>query len=206
MVGEMKEYICSDRDRCPNEKCLYRKDHTSHEHIPFHCSYIKTVQHCELVNKEGIMEDNRKGTWEDVTGECTVDDTGIAGFVEVRHDGVTVGWLGHRVESSKFQENYRMTSSLDPEDARDGNCGAFMVEHFIPDPEPEWVDVTDDCVVETSSNQGGLCARVSHRGNALAFLGTKVSDWTSDRNGYRLIAWPATGGESGGIRIEKQND
>ena len=82
------------------------------------------------------MEDNRKGTWEDVTGDCTVDDTGVAGFVEVRYDGVTVGWLGHRVESSKFQENYRMTSSLDPEDARDGDCGAFMVEHFIPDPEP----------------------------------------------------------------------
>ena len=161
------------------------------------------------------MEDNRKGTWEDVTEECTVDlDEDEVGTVNVRHPGREIrltlygnsmkpwaaqGGADFLTEEHKDEANsYRVTAN--PE------SNGFKVEHFIPDPEPEWVDVTDDCEVETSSNQGGLCARVSHKGNALAFLGTKVSDWTSDRNGYRLIAWPATGGESGGIRIEKQND
>ena len=82
------------------------------------------------------MEDNRKGTWEDVTDECIVNDDGTCGFVEVRHNGTTVGWLGHRVEGSKFQKNYRMTSNLAPEDARGGDCGKFKVEHFTPGPEP----------------------------------------------------------------------
>ena len=143
MEGVVKERICKDKGKCLNGRCLYRKAHTEHrgggrgsECLPFPCSFLGATQHCEPVNKEGIMEDNRKGTWEDVTDECIIDDNGVCGFVEVRHNGVTVGWLGHRVEGSLFQGNYRMTSSLDPEDARYGDCGKFKVEHFTPDPEP----------------------------------------------------------------------
>ena len=159
------------------------------------------------MNKEGIMGDNRKGTWEDVTEECKLRwpiGTKRGKWLELHHGGSARALLGPgAIQSYGGSGEYRIIEN--PGDTH-YTCGTFRIEHFIPDPEPEWVDVTDDCVVETSSNQGGLCARVSHRGNALAFLGTEVSDWTSDRNGYRLIAWPATGGESGGIRIEKRND
>ena len=140
MEEVMKEHICKDRDRCGNGNCNYRTAHNTYahpqEHKPFNCRFLGGTQHCEPVNKEEIMEDNRKGTWEDVTNECIVNDDGTCGFVEVRHNGTTVGWLGHRVEGSKFQKNYRMTSNLAPEDARDGDCGKFKVEHFTPDPEP----------------------------------------------------------------------
>ncbi len=105
------------------------------------------------------MEDNRKGTWEDVTEECAVDDTGHCGFVTVKHNEITVGWLGRRVEGSKFQGNYRMTST---DNGRHGDCGAFKVEHFIPDPEPV---IAYKAVIERS----GMWASVTHYHGVLVY-------------------------------------
>ena len=148
--------------------------------------------------KEGIMEDDKKGTWADVTEECAVDDTGHCGFVTVKHNEITVGWLGHRVEGSKFQKNYRMTSNLDSNDGRYGDCGAFKVEHFIPD--PEWVDVTDEMRWEKGA--AGY-ANVFHGNVCILSVGSRIHEDFGGKAGYRVTVIDE--GLAGQIKVEKRN-
>ena len=151
--------------------------------------------------KEGIMEDDKKGTWADVTEECAVDDTGHCGFVTVKHNEITVGWLGHRVEGSKFQKNYRMTSNLDSNDGRYGDCGAFKVEHFIPD--PEWVDVTEECTLRFGYTKNHVV--VVHDSVAVLSLGDKAYEERDNNaaHGYRVIF--EKNDFQGYFKVEKRN-
>ncbi len=138
MEEVMKEHICRDKDRCGNGRCNYRTAHNTcahpQEYKPFNCCFLGGTQHCEPVNKEGIMEDNRKGTWEDVTGECALHwhSYSLGGYAEVQHKGNTIAFLGTETRISD-NRNYRVVNN--------GSTGAshtgyFKVEHFIPDPEP----------------------------------------------------------------------
>ena len=93
------------------------------------------------MNKEGIMEDDRKGTWADVTGECTLkwwEDAfdGTKGHIDIQHDGQRVAIVGHQVNAdvgSAFGQRgeYRVITTPDGT-----YSGTIKVEHFIPDPEP----------------------------------------------------------------------
>ena len=89
--------------------------------------------------KEGIMEDNRKGTWEDVTGECTLDWANLnndGGNISVDHNGIGVAWVGWGVKDGWFDhEEYRITTAPESDGVKQ-RAGAIKVEHFIPDPEP----------------------------------------------------------------------
>ena len=83
--------------------------------------------------KEGIMGDDRKGTWEDVTGECKVKPNytgcGFGGGVYVEHDENLVISYGAEAHDESGV-GYRVSFS------NDRYQGYFKVEHFIPDPEP----------------------------------------------------------------------
>ncbi len=83
--------------------------------------------------KEGIMEDNRKGTWEDVTEECTAEVCNAR--VELRHEGITVALMGHQVNINcgTSAKGYRVTTTASRHATFSGD---IKVEHFIPDPEP----------------------------------------------------------------------
>ena len=82
------------------------------------------------------MEDNRKGTWEDVTKECALElnGTGLGSYVTVRHNNNVMAHLGQVGEISGLhdKEEYRVTFAAQ----REGYTGHFTVEHFTPDPEP----------------------------------------------------------------------
>ncbi len=140
MVDEMKEYICSDRDSCSNKRCLYRKNHSNHGSTwgcePFPCYFLglEITQHCGPVNKEGIMEDNRKGTWEDVTKKCSVqwNSYSAGSYAGVWHDRAAIAWLG-KIPAVVPNPNYRVTF---PDGIGELHSGYLKVEHFTPDPEP----------------------------------------------------------------------
>ncbi len=90
------------------------------------------------------MEDNRKGTWEDVTGECkaVIKCQGGSYWVEIQHGPATnvrltlspkfTPWAVH---DGKFSDGvYRDYRVLDNGGGLE--TGGFRIEHFIPDPEP----------------------------------------------------------------------
>ena len=86
------------------------------------------------MNKEGIMGDYRKGTWEDVTDDCVVsmahNSGGLCAFVQ--HQGHRIAWLGTRLNvEDKNDPRYRVTECLSTVES-----GGIKVELFIPDPEP----------------------------------------------------------------------
>ena len=168
----MMGYICKGRNLCRNESCLYRKAHTKHnnrECLPFYCIHLRDNQHCEPVKKGGIMEDNRKGTWEDVTGECTVDlSQEEKGTVNVRYPGREIRLVlnGHGMEPWAAQGGVDFVTEQYQDEAKsyrvvvNSKSGSFTVEHFIPDPEPV---IAYKAVIEVdgewvSTWAGGPCA------------------------------------------------
>ena len=90
--------------------------------------------------KEGIMEDDRKGTWEDVTEECGTRPASDDSCLYVCHPGLGYvrallgkhGIYGHCVEGgaagdSPNARGYRLARPT---------ADTWAIEHFIPDPEP----------------------------------------------------------------------
>ena len=169
------------------------------------------------MNKEEIMEDNRKGTWEDVTGECTVDlDGDEVGTVNVRHPGREIrltlygnsmkpwaaqGGADFLTEEHKDEANsYRVTAN--PE------SNGFKVEHFIPDPKEEWVNVTEECKVRTYNFPTlGSWFALEHKGNAVAHLGAETKILARDN--YRVTLddfGKGTNHHPGHVKVEKRND
>ena len=90
--------------------------------------------------KEGIMEDNRKGTWEDVTNYCGTRSSVDGSTFYVCYPGKGYvrallskhGISGHCVEGgvagdSPNAKGYRLARPT---------ADTWAIEHFIPDPEP----------------------------------------------------------------------
>ena len=134
------------------------------------------------MNKEGIMEDNRKGTWEDVTGECEVHwySFSMGGYAEVQHSERSIAFLGPAVVVCK-DPNYRVANG----GGGLNHPGYMRVEHFIP--EPEWVDVTDECVAEVHLRRVDLI----HNGICVALMGHQVNtDCGTSAKDYRVTTIP----------------
>ncbi len=89
------------------------------------------------MNKEGIMEDDRKGTWEEITRECEIDwgsGEKLPTNIRVQHNGDTIAYIGGKcTQQLSCTEDYRVTA---PSQNTGLQAGAIKVEHFIPDPEP----------------------------------------------------------------------
>ena len=83
------------------------------------------------------MEDNRRGTWEDVTEGCELKwpiGTRIGKWLELHHGGSARALLGPgAIQSYGGDREYRIIEN--PGDTH-YSCGTFRIEHFIPDPEP----------------------------------------------------------------------
>ncbi len=92
------------------------------------------------MNKGGIMEDDRKGTWVDVTGDCGTRPASDDSCLYVCHPGKGYvrallgkhGIYGHCVEGgaagdSPNARGYRLARPT---------ADTWAIEHFIPDPEP----------------------------------------------------------------------
>ncbi len=168
------------------------------------------------MNKEGIMEDNRKGTWEDVTGECTVDlSEEEKGTVNVRHpdNAIRLVLRGSSMERWAVQggatflteEHENAANSYRVVDNPKSN--SFRIEHFIPDPKEEWVDVTMDCepCMYLAYDESESSVEVKHEGCVVvAFGGGKP--FVPSHYGYRVTF--STGGvlTAGAIKVEKRND
>ena len=71
------------------------------------------------------MEDNRKGTWGDVTEECKMDYHGH-GYAIVTHNGCRVAEVGHKAFDVREAKNYRVASKPNSMDA--DLAGFFKVE------------------------------------------------------------------------------
>ena len=78
-----------------------------------------------------------KGTWKDVTGECTLNwpfGTGAGKWLELHHGGIARVLLGpNGIDQFHPSGEYRIVENLG--DSRYA-CGTFRIEQFIPDPEP----------------------------------------------------------------------
>ncbi len=163
--------------------------------------------------KEGIMEDNRKGTWEDVTGECTLkwwEDAfdGTKGHIDIKHDGQRVAIVGHQVNADvggAFGGEYRVITTPDGT-----YSGTIKVEHFTPDPEPEWTDITAECHLTFGEHESGYYIRIGYddeiENKALGYVGDKVE--MSYPHDYRITAYPRKvrrDYDSGCIKVEKRN-
>ena len=140
------------------------------------------------------MEDNRKGTWEDVTGECKVKlnytGYGFGGGVYVEHgENLVISYGAEAHDESGV--DYRVSFS------NDRYQGYFKVEHFIP--KPKWVDVTQGC--ELKLEDGYI--NVMHGGVFVAEIGQKVIDLEYD--GYRVTSRPTEDDDSGFFKVEKRN-
>ncbi len=119
------------------------------------------------MNKEGIMEDNRKGTWEDVTEECALEwweeaSDGTKGHINIQHDGQRVAIVGHQVNAdvgggAGRRGEYRVITIPDGK-----HSGSIKVEHFTPDPEPV---IAYKAVIERS----GMWASVTHYHGVLVY-------------------------------------
>ncbi len=154
------------------------------------------------------MEDDRKGTWEDVTEDCTLDWwtnswNNSRGHIDVNHNGHRVAIVGHQVNTDvgsvwEQRGEYRVTTAPDGR-----HSGTIKVEHFIPDPEPEWVDVTYECEVEWKRT-GNIY--LWHKGVAVAIVAHRVNT-AMGRNAENYRVTTQDGGNlSGRIKVEKRND
>ena len=158
------------------------------------------------MNKEGIMEDNRKGTWGDVTEECklTWHRYPLGAYAEVRHDNRSIAFLGPKLRISENRD-YRVVNE---DGTSDDHTGYMRVEHFIPDPEPEWVDVTEECTVRTYNfGASGSWFALEHEGNSVAHLGAETKILA--RFNYRTTLDDFGKGSpthAGHIKVEKRND
>ena len=164
--------------------------------------------------KEGIMEDNRKGTWEDVTKECELQldtsnsDTGKY-VVYVRHGsggpniraalGTEIqGWIVEGARGGRNDARYRLvqTGSVGAL-----HCGSFRIEHFTPDPKEEWVDVTDELHAEM-----GLEGYVNvwHGEICVLSFGSRRHEYSGGKANYRVTTTET--GSAGRFKVEKRND
>jgi len=161
------------------------------------------------MNKEGIMEDNRKGTWEDVTGECEVSwySFSMGGYAEVRHNGNAIAFIGPKVRICETPD-YRV---LNTDTVGDSYTGYMKVERFIPDPKPEWIDITAECNLTFKGHESGHYIRIGYDGDledeALGYVGETVEMNSPSR--YRITTHPRKidrgGLDSGCIKVEKRN-
>ena len=157
--------------------------------------------------KEGIMErdEAKRGAWENVTEECTLEwwkdaFDGTKGHIDIQHDGQRVAIVGHQVNADvggAFGQRgeYRVLTTPDGT-----YSGTIKVEHFIP--EPEWVDVTEECTVRLG---GRGSAAVCHNGVAVLSFGERVykEDANCRRYGYRVTL--EEGAFQGYFKVEKRN-
>ena len=163
------------------------------------------------MNKEGIMEDNRKGTWEDVTNYCGTRSSVDGGTFYVCYPGKGYvrallskhGISGHCVEGgvagdSPNAKGYRLVRPT---------ADTWAVEHFIPDPEEEWVDVTMECAPYMYRAYDGSESNVEvrHDGNIVATLGGD-EPYVPGKDDYRVTFARDGVLMSGSIKVEKRND
>ena len=160
------------------------------------------------------MGDNRKGTWEDVTGECELRwpmGTNRGKWLELHHGGSARALLGPgAIQPYGGSREYRIIEN--PGDTH-YTCGTFRIEHFIPDPEPEWTDITAECHLTFAEHESGHYIRIGYsgggyNGEAVGYVGEKVE--TNSPFKYRITTHPRKidrgGLDSGCIKVEKRND
>ena len=156
------------------------------------------------------MEDDRKGTWEDVTEDCGTrlasDDSCLyvcypgKGYVRAllgKH-----GIYGHCVEGgvagdSPNAKGYRLARPT---------ADTWAIEHFIPGPEPEWTDITRDCVLSWVGPPGRVCIRIADEADkAIGYVGDTPE--VNNTRRYRITVLPheSDAADCGYIRIEKRN-
>ncbi len=155
--------------------------------------------------KEGIMErdEAKNGVWGDVTDDCVVsvayNSGGLCAFVQ--HDGHRIAWLGTRVNvEDKNDPCYRVTEYPSTVES-----GGIKVEHFIPD--PEWVDVTMECLPYMYRAYDGSESNVEvrHDGNIVATLGGD-EPYIPGKDDYRVTFAKDGVLMSGSIKVDKRND
>ena len=152
------------------------------------------------------MEDNRKGTWVDVTEDCGTRPASDDSCLYVCYPGKGYvrallgkhGIYGHCVEGgvagdSPNARGYRLARPT---------ADTWAIEHFTP--EPEWVDVTDECVAEVNARRVSLM----HNGICVALMGHQVNtDCGTLAKDYRVTTIPSVHNTfSGFLKVERRND
>ena len=151
------------------------------------------------------MEDNRKGTWEDVTNYCGTRSSVDGGTLYVCYPGKGYvrallgkhGIYGHCVEGgaagdSPNARGYRLARPT---------ADTWAIEHFIPD--PEWVDVTEECTLRFGYTKNHVV--VVHDSVAVLSLGDKAYEERDNNaaHGYRVIF--EKNDFQGYFKVEKRN-
>ena len=83
---------------------------------------------------------------------------------------------------------------------------SFRIEHFIPDPKEEWVDVTGECTVRITSAGYGRYVQVSHGNQCVLTFGQTSRVNATNPEDYRVTFSCEGDSVQGQFKVEKRND
>ena len=132
-----------------------------------------------------------KGNWEDVTQECAIEwnrsVSSKSSNIRIFHHCNIVGYVGGGTPQ-QCGDGYRVSATKGVSSLL---AGEILVEHFIPDPEYGWVDVTEECALAWANPDGnGAHINVTHNGIGIAWVGYNAEEGGFDERKYRLTATP----------------